>query len=166
MAVEVSLKVKKSELKRIDDLMKALSPKQNARIWKHGLTRAAAKVEDILGTDPKIILRRGTKPPIKGALTNRHGGTGLIGSFDIDLSKIPRQSSVFTDRVYAPVHEKGLTVTRRAHSRRGKSGKNHTVKSHTAKFPKRPFLAPAAKKGRAFFADIMVAVITEERDRV
>lgn len=166
MAVQASIRVDPKEFARIDRLLEAVSPKKNKRIWKIGLERIASDLQEIVSRDESIIRRAGRGPAILGKLTNRHGGTGLLGSFEMDLRKIPKSVAVTTDRVYAPVHEDGLTVTIPAHTRESVKGKRHKVRAHRARFPKRPFLKPALDKGQPKLVPIMIQVINEEMRRV
>ena len=59
-----------------------------------------------------------------------------MGSIAVNLSQLPFAAEVRSDLVYAPIHEFGLTVSR---------------KTGTAKYPKRPFLAPGLKDAAKSF---------------
>ncbi len=141
-------------------LVEAISPGKNPQIWNKALLRLGLAIQE----DARLNqIKRGPSikaAPLKSQLTRRTGQ--LAGTIRPDVSKIPRELDVFTDSPYGGVHEFGGLIAIPAHSRTSKKGNTHKVKSHTARFPKRPFLEPALEAVVPRFPDIMAAVIEEE----
>ena len=104
--------------------------------------------------EKRIIRGRGNAAPLPKELTRRSGF--LIQSISGDLSQAPKRWSMGSPAEYAAVHETGKRVAVPPHTRTSKKGKSFKVKGYSIKFPKRPYLRPAAEyvmrvKARDFF---------------
>ena len=108
-------------------------------------------------------VRRRTDPNVTGADATRPILTGRTGNLgrSIDYDPHPKQVTVFSDVVYAEVHNKGLTISTVAgvkeHTRRQK-GKTVTVKAHSRKinltFKKRQFMGHSAELDKLIISEI------------
>lgn len=129
-----------------DELLRRLAlldPEQNRRIVAPALRESALAV--VRDAAANRIVRGGQSAPRPNILTSRDGALrqSLQSSNALDTTGLRRNFiEAGTDVPYGGVHEFGLTVTIRAHTRT-RNGKKHRVKAHSAKFPPRPFLAPA-----------------------
>ena len=131
--------------------LKGVNPARNTRIVTRAFNRFGLLVQRIAASEK--IRRGGQGPPLKTKLTSRTGT--LRRSIRVDKGGIPRFVEIGSDLLYAPVHELGLTVDVRAHSRRSKkTKKTFAVKAHRASFPRRPFLAPAFADAKRSLEDI------------
>ena len=93
---------------QIQNLINVLNPELNAEIWNTGLTRIVLHLQaETVKTNGGHIRFGVAKdaPAIPGTLTNRHGGSGLVGSISPDYSGLPRLASLGSDLPYAGVHE-------------------------------------------------------------
>jgi phage gpG-like protein len=148
-----------------DELSKRLAqmdPKTNQAIMTDSLRTIAGLIlrnaKDIQITGGGRGKSKALKP-LPNRLTSRTGT--LRRSIGINLAPLPRAVEVGTDLTYGAVHEKGgrisvPTSTVSAHTRRVVFGRrvapfkvpSHTRRAHSAKYPPRPFLKPAAAATR------------------
>lgn len=148
MAVALSITVQ--GLDELHERLDRMSPKKNPA-WVGRAVRKSAELTQKITAEEMFILGsrfRGPKGPRGGKgkmrsagthptkLTSRRGGAGIVGSIRTNLAPLPRAAEVGSDKVYAPVHELGLTVSR---------------KTGTAKYPPRPFLGPGLEKAAKSF---------------
>jgi len=131
--------------KRIRAFLDDLDPATRGSVSDQAL-ESIARLTEQRAKEVEIVRGRGrnteTSPPLPKQLSFRSGR--LSGSISTDTSQRPKQFVVGSTVVYAPVHELGLSVSVPAHNRTNADGKRYRVKAHKAKFPKRPFLEPAA----------------------
>ncbi len=136
---------------RLKRYLQKLDPKSRASVSAQVL-EAIAFATSFDARTRHILRGRGDAKPVKKRLTWRSGE--LSRSISVDLSRLPGRSVVGSRLAYASVHEQGGPVSIRAHRRKNRPSKNragfgggrsHKVKAHTAKFPRRPYLAPANK---------------------
>ncbi len=122
-------------------VLRNIDPKANPKFVQKALTKGGLLIQREAALKQ---IRRSGGAPLKHRLTNRRGGSGGVGSIRTDRGGLPRFFvDIGSDRKYMQLHETGGTVTRRAHSRRGRKGGTHRVRAHSATFPARPHLAPA-----------------------
>jgi hypothetical protein len=120
MAVQLRVNIVGTE--ELQRRLKKLNPGINTRILTKSLTESAMKISaDVKKV--QIVGGRGKAPPLDDRLTNRHGGSGLVGSIAVNKQPLPRAIEVGTHLTYGAVHEEG----------RGR-------------YPQRAFLAPALAK--------------------
>lgn len=147
VALQVSLEGQR-ELQR---LMARLDPKRQGVRWQRAALLRAGLLVQKIATQKKIrrggATRKGTSAPILGVLTSRTGT--LRRSIAVDRGPLPGAVEVGSALKYAGVHETGGVFQIPRHTRAlGEAGRSGgvavaVVKAHKAKFPKRPFLAPA-----------------------
>ena len=131
--------------------LRKMNPKFNpGKFVTRTLVRSGQLIQ--VNTQTKTIRRGGKGPPLPDSLTSR---TGTLRRGQHVNTVSPTIVDVGTDIEYGPVHEQGGPVRIPAHTRRGPSGKRHTVKAHTARFPPRKFLEPAVKLSRPGMGKIM-----------
>jgi phage gpG-like protein len=132
-----------------------MNPAQNARIT----TPALLESMQLTLRDARLnrIIRGGSGAPKPTKLTSRKGGLrgSLTGNFAIDLNRQLRWVEGGTHLIYGKVHETGGTFSIPGHIRtHKKTGNRIGVSPHTAKYPARPFLAPALRATQGKFDDI------------
>lgn len=160
MAISASIKLNQRQFTTISKMIDRLSPGANPRIWKTALTRMAGQVANTAKTKT-IVSGRGLKSkPLPRKLSFRLGQ--LAGSIIPDFAQIPKRVLVVTHAPYGGVHEGGLTVTVPAHSASNDRGTSWIVRQHTARFPRRPFLAPALVDSGPKFVPITLQVLREQ----
>ncbi len=156
---------------RLKRYLGKLDPKSRASISAQVL-EAIARETSFDARTRHILRGRGDAKPVKKRLTWRSGD--LSRSIEVDISQLPARSIVGSRLRYAPVHEQGGTFSIKAHRRKNRPGKrggfgggrSHKVKAHTAKFPRRPYLAPAnkfvmEKRARLFFERALIRARSE-----
>ena len=133
------------ERKKIRSFLDAIDPEIRGGVVDQAL-EAIAVLASTRAKRVEIIPGRGRDqvdaPPLDGKLSFRTGR--LAASIAVDRSGAPTTYVVGTPVAYGPVHELGLRVSIPGHTRI-RDGKPHKVKAHSVKFPRRPFLEPAAK---------------------
>jgi phage gpG-like protein len=149
------LSVKLVGSKELQRRLKKMNPAQNARIT----TPALLESMQLTLRDARLnrIIRGGSGSPHATKLTSRGGRLrgSLAGNQAIDLNRRLRWVEGGTDVIYGAVHEKGGTISIPGHIRtHKKTGFRIGVRPHTAKYPARPFLAPALAATRGQFDDI------------
>jgi len=128
-----------------------INPQKNPRPIINALDKGAAVVQENVASE-QIVGGRGKAPPLPTRLTNRHGGSGLVGSIRVNRAPLPRAIEIGTDKGYGIVHELGGTFNKR--SSKGKS--------FTATYPARPFLRPGLKASEPRILRIFAAEIARE----
>lgn len=105
---------------RLQQFLRRLDPQTRDSVVSRSLREIAieAESEAKLG---QIVRGRGNAPPLPKRLSSRSGR--LIDSIGSDFSGLPKRALIGSRVIYARVHELGL-----------------------GPYPKRPFLAPAARK--------------------
>ncbi|GAF91741.1 unnamed protein product [marine sediment metagenome] len=130
MAVQLRVSVVGTEeLKR---RLAKMDPGANKRILTKSLTDAAQLISKDV-KEVQIVTGRTKAPPLPDKLTNRHGGSGLVGSIGVNRQPLPFAVEVGTHLTYGAIHEEG----------RGN-------------YPRRPFLQPALDKIAPKFGSIVV----------
>lgn len=117
MATGVQFGVQVIGDKQLRRKLKALSPRENRRVLREALLRVAFETQT--NAARKQILPGGKGPPHPTRLTSRTGS--LRRSIAVSRRGLPREIEVGTHLIYGAVHELG-----------------------TNRYPKRPFLRPAA----------------------
>ena len=141
-------------------LARVSAPKVD-RALSAALTKCALVVQRV-AADEKIVhgAAKG-QAPLPDKLTARHGGAGLVGSLGIDKRSLPASAHVGSALVYAPVHELGLTTSVPSHTRR-RGSTTYRVSAYRARYPKRPYLAPALAAAADRFPAIFIAELKKQ----
>jgi hypothetical protein len=180
MAVTLSITVQGTDELRAR--LARINPKQNPAWVSRSLERCA-ELTQVIAAKEKIIQGsrfRGPKGPRGGKgklrsagvhptkLTSRHGGAGIVGSIRVNKGPLPYAIEVGSDKAYAPVHEFGGTIRvgsymrTIAHSTRSGGASVARVKSHSRKYPPRPFLGPGLEKASKSFDRIFTRELAKE----
>lgn len=93
---------------QVQQLIDRLNPSLNENIWNVGLSRIVLHLQAETVKPVGGFIRHGAgkdAPALPDILTNRHGGSGLVGSIAPDYTGLPRLASLGSDLPYAGIHE-------------------------------------------------------------
>jgi len=169
-----AFEVKVTGSEAVTRLLERITPSKRPGIWRDILSGIGGEIARSAKSESIIT---GGRFKVGSVLTDRkadpHRLTSRTGvgrrSILLDASNLPRSVTVGSDRVYMAMHESGGRVTIpqhdvREHTRSSAFGKkrkpftvpDYTVSSHTAKYPARPWLAPAIVRAGRKTNEIML----------
>ena len=176
-----AFEVKVTGSEAVTRLLERITPSKRPGIWRDilggigGEIVYSAQKESLIGGSRFFGAPgpRGGRGKLTNAKADPHRLTNRshVGqrSILLDASNLPRSVTVGSDRVYMAMHESGGRVTIpqhdvREHTRSSAFGKkrkpftvpDYTVSSHTAKYPARPWLAPAIVRAGRKTNEIML----------
>ena len=173
----VALQVSIEGQKELQRLMARLDPKRQGVRWQRAALLRAGLLVQKTAAQKKIrrggATRKGSSRPLLGVLTSRTGT--LRRSIRVDRGPLPGAIDIGTGLTYGGVHELGgvYGIGRHsvsAHTRNVVFGKRvaaftvprHSRGPYSARFPRRPFLAPALEEITPQLPSIFVKEIEKE----